>query len=404
MVTSHVVDRIAEFNADRSPAGVKLKYAKMAASPLAFLRGTAHLFYADLPAARSVFQSAPPVWVCGDLHWENFGSYKGEDRSVYFNINDFDEGLLAPCTWDLARFLTSVIVGAGAFDFDQLQAIALCEEFLTAYTNALVTGKAAAIQEATAIGIVDDHLKQLARRDRADQLDERTTKSGKEDKQDKQRQLKLIKGKTVAIPSTERAKIISWCDDWAATQPNPEFYTILDVLHRIAGNGSLGLDRYLILVEGKGHPDRHYLLDLKASRASALHPYCPLPQPTWSSEADRIVQIQTRAQESPPAILHAIQPTPETSYVLRELQPTADKIELTDHQGKFDQFLPLVATMGAVTAWDQLRSGGRSGSAIADELIAFGARSASWQPDLLDYASAYAAQVNADYKTFSQHQ
>ncbi|NJK53097.1 MAG: DUF2252 family protein, partial [Leptolyngbyaceae cyanobacterium SU_3_3] len=68
-----------------------------------FLRGSCHLFYEDLPTD-SRLDAAPHTWICGDLHLQNFGSYKGDDRLVYFDINDFDEAALAPCTWDWPAF------------------------------------------------------------------------------------------------------------------------------------------------------------------------------------------------------------------------------------------------------------------------------------------------------------
>jgi uncharacterized protein (DUF2252 family) len=52
------------------------------------------------------------------------------------------------------------------------------------------------------------------------------------------------------------------------TQPNPAFYEVLDVARRIAGTASLGIDRYVILIHGKGSPDRNYLLDLKQALPS----------------------------------------------------------------------------------------------------------------------------------------
>src|SRR5512139_648781 len=108
---SDVVERIRSFNQGRVQERLQLKYQRMAASCFAFFRGTCHLFYEDWPAGTPL-NSSPPVWICGDLHLENFGSYKGDDRLAYFDINDFDEGVLAPCTWDLARFLTSIFVAA----------------------------------------------------------------------------------------------------------------------------------------------------------------------------------------------------------------------------------------------------------------------------------------------------
>ena len=54
-------------NAGRDPERLKLKWAAMRGNPFVFLRGTCRLFYERLPQA-GVFKSAPPVWICGDLH------------------------------------------------------------------------------------------------------------------------------------------------------------------------------------------------------------------------------------------------------------------------------------------------------------------------------------------------
>ena len=106
-----VVQEILAFNAGRDPDRLGLKYRNMRASPFGFLRGTCHLFYRSLPVD-ALFDEAPPVWSCGDLHLQNFGSYKGDNRLVYFDLNDFDESLLAPASLDLVRFLCSVLVAA----------------------------------------------------------------------------------------------------------------------------------------------------------------------------------------------------------------------------------------------------------------------------------------------------
>src|SRR3954447_19743116 len=81
----------------------------MQADSFAFLRGTCHLFYEDWPST-SALNNAPAAWLCGDLHLENFGSYKGDNRLVYFDLNDFDEAALAPACWELVRMVTSIFV------------------------------------------------------------------------------------------------------------------------------------------------------------------------------------------------------------------------------------------------------------------------------------------------------
>ena len=133
------VSQIQSFNAGRDPERLAMKYRAMRASPFAFLRGTCHLFYDRLPRG-GVFKLAPLAWVCGDLHLENFGSYKGDNRLVYFDVNDFDESALAPASWDLVRFLTSLRVAADSLAVGEARAQALCQIFLDAYASSLVLG------------------------------------------------------------------------------------------------------------------------------------------------------------------------------------------------------------------------------------------------------------------------
>lgn len=233
----------------------------------------------------------------------------------------------------------------------------------------------------------------LKTRKRKDFLDERT------EIEDKQRSLKLIAGKTTPVTEPQRKMVTDAIDQIGSTEANSDFYKVLDVMHRIAGTGSLGLDRYVILVEGDGSPNQNYLLDLKTARSSSLRPYTPYPQPAWKTEAERITAIQDRFQESPPALLTPLM-IQNQSYVLRELQPTADRVNLETKDGKTKRLKRVIKTMAEVTAWGQMRSTGRQKSAIADDLIAFAATDKKWHPVLMDYARSYAVQVERDYQEF----
>lgn len=68
-----MVNEILAFNAGREHERLQLKFQKMRVDTFSFLRGTCHLFYSRL-AEIKLIKSAPIVWVCGDLHLENFGS------------------------------------------------------------------------------------------------------------------------------------------------------------------------------------------------------------------------------------------------------------------------------------------------------------------------------------------
>jgi uncharacterized protein (DUF2252 family) len=387
----NVVREIQTFNVGRDPERLQLKYRAMHDDPFAFLRGTCHLFYKRLPRA-GVLRSGPLAWVCGDLHLQNFGSYKGDNRLVYFDINDFDESALAPAIWDLVRFLASVWVYAGTRSWTTSRARDACRAFVDAYCSALLSGKAYWVERETAQGLVRDLLEGLRTREREAFLDARTVRKGRK------RQL-LVDGRhALRASGSQRATVTEFITAFAATQPNPDFYRVLDVARRVAGTGSLGLDRYAILVAGKGSPDGNYMLDLKKAMPSSLVPYVKGVQPAWKSEAHRVVALQRRGQAVAMAFLQPVY-VHRQSFVLRGLQPTEDRIALDRPGLTVPNLTQAIADMGQMVAWAHLRGAGRDGSAIADDLIDFGRRK-KWRESLLALSQESAAQVMRDCQTF----
>ena len=81
----------------------------MLASPFAFYRGTAALQAADMAREATTGQ---PITICGDAHVGNFGLYASPQRSMVFDLNDFDEAAYGPWEWDVKRFVTSVVIAA----------------------------------------------------------------------------------------------------------------------------------------------------------------------------------------------------------------------------------------------------------------------------------------------------
>lgn len=393
MNPNNIAARIDDFNRGRNPELLRRKYKALRSDPFRFMRGTCHLFYEDWPSDTPL-NAAPPAWSCGDLHLENFGCYKGDKRTVYFDINDFGDSILAPCTWDITRLLTSVLVSAdaGLLRLSPHHALTLCSVCLDAYGSELMKGYPRMVDRGDAVGLIKSMLKKLKHRDRGDFIDKKTTiKKGR-------RRLKIDDVHMMAMPEEERARVESSFKSWAATQQHPRFYKLLDMAYRIAGTGSLGLARYALLVEGRGSPDENFLLDVKLARPSALENYVKQPQPSWSNAAERTVAIQQRMQGVPPALLQVIKLAGKP-FVLRELQPTKDRISLKKCRRKHRRLERVIETMGRVTAWDQLRSSGRQGSASADALIEF-ATTPGWKEEVLDYARFYAAKVEADYLEF----
>ena len=384
-----VAAQIKGANAGRDPQRLQIKYRTMRGSPFAFLRGTCALFYARLPRG-GVFKTAPAVWACGDLHLENFGSYKADNRLAYFDITDFDESALAPASWDLVRLLTSLLVGATELQLSPTQARRGCQVLLGAYGAALGSGKAGWVERDTAEGRIRRLLEAVRDRKRAAFLDSRTVVRGA------RRVLRADGDKAFAASDAERSLVADFMRDFAKAQPDPEFYRFIDVARRIAGTGSLGIERYVILVGGKGSPDGNHLLDMKLAQPSALTGRLKLAQPQWKSDAHRIVDIQQRAQAASIAFLQPVM-VGERAFVLRGLQPSEDRVALArSAPGELEQ---MMASIGRIVAWSQLRSSGRQGSAIADELIDFGRRK-RWKAELLDASQECAAQVRTDAVTY----
>ncbi len=387
-----IVESIRACNRHREPERLGLKYAAMRGNAFAFLRGSCHLFYERLP--RSADARSPHTWICGDLHFENFGSYKADNRLVYFDINDFDEAVLAPAGWELVRMLASLRVGADVLGIGADDADHLCRAFLERYAASLAAAKAYWVERETSQGLVRQLLDDLRSRDRPAFLDRRT-KPGK-----KARVLNVDGQKALPVSDAQRAMVVAVVDAFARTQPDPKFYKVLDVARRIAGMGSLGIGRYVVLVRGKGSPDGNDLLDLKQALPSALEPRLKVAQPAWRDDSERVIGAQIRMQAVPAAFLHAVSVGGQP-YVLRGLQPSQDRVALAMAGHSVKQLALTTGTMADIVAWAQLRSAGRDGSATADELVDFAGRS-KWKAKLLDASEACASQVRHDALAFDR--
>ena len=394
--SSSIIDAIFSNNAGRDSVRLAMKYAKMTQNPFIFLRGACHLFYDALPDT-SLFQEAPLAWCCGDLHFENFGSYKGDNRQVYFDINDYDEAALAPVTWDIVRLLTSIQCGADALNATQAEALAVSQSCLDAYRSTLITGKPLWVERETSTGLVNALLTTLQSRERTTFLDKRTTR--------KAHRRSLIVDGVKALPASDAQKklVTEFMDQFATKQPNPKFFEVLDIGCRIAGTGSLGVERFVVLVEGKGSPDGNYLLDIKEAKPSAMAPHLArlgIKQPIWSDEASRVVSIQNRMQVVDHAFLHPVK-LGGLSCILKGLQPSEDRVSIGEWGKKLDRLKDVVSTMGRILAWDQLRASGRSGAASADELIAF-AQCGDWVVEMLDAATQMTLTTQHQWKEFTK--
>src|SRR4051812_18801249 len=108
-IVAILVDAFADL-IERDPRAFRGKFRKMAADPFAFYRGSAPLFYSDVERIDDpwVDDATSRVWIQGDLHAENYGTYMDSAGLLVFDVNDFDEAYLGHYTWDLQRMAASL--------------------------------------------------------------------------------------------------------------------------------------------------------------------------------------------------------------------------------------------------------------------------------------------------------
>ncbi len=113
---------------------VPVRHERMAASPFAFYRGAAVIMAADLASAP---RTELRVQVCGDAHLANFGAYASPERTLVFDINDFDETLPGPFEWDLKRLAASFEIASRGNGFDAADGDAVVTALVKSYCSTM---------------------------------------------------------------------------------------------------------------------------------------------------------------------------------------------------------------------------------------------------------------------------
>jgi len=391
-MTQRITREIIAHNTGRDPARLQLKFKHLRESPFAFFRGTNHLFLKQLPRSHPLFR-APGALICGDLHLENFGTYKGDNRLCYFDINDFDEACLAPFTVEIVRFLTGLYLAAPDFKLKGSDASILARSFLRGYQSAIESGKPRWLERSVADGAIRVLLRRAIRRTRTSLLDRYCRVRRR------QRAFRIDDVRMFAAKRAERKAIAGLCDGLQAEALKKSFFHMLDAARRVAGNGSLGIPRFMMLVTGRGSPDGNFLLDLKFADRSATARWAGLKQPDWKSEAERIVVLQGINQAISPALLSAVR-FEGRHFVLKELQPLLDRLDLEALSAKIRRLDRVVETMGSIAAWAHLRGCGRHGAAPVDVLQSY-VRNSRWHAQADALARASAANLSKAWIAYS---
>jgi uncharacterized protein (DUF2252 family) len=313
----------------RFPALLARKQARMSASPLAFLRGAAPLFYEMLAADPDLAGGpAGEGWIQGDAHLENFGAFSpaSEEAGVWkkghaiFQLNDFDEATRGAWRWDALRLTTSLLLAARELGQSGPTVLALCEALLDAHSQALFAATPLPpVPEAVALLV-----QKVDGRTRRKLLEDRTVASGSARHFVRgERYTDLAPEVAQAVPAALR----TFAERTAQSGgPKPEQLEILDVAFRIAGTGSLGSLRAAVLTRGKGGDDGGWLFDLKEQPGSSVDVLAP--RDAAGSRADEVEKAFRVCVEQPPRMLGTSR-LGDTDVLVRRLTPQEDKLSLT---------------------------------------------------------------------------
>ena len=296
--------------ARRNPELIRYKIARMAESPFAFFRGTFHLFARDVLDAGLVplplFNGGVELDLVGDIHGENYGTYKAADGVVHYDINDFDETTRGRFGLDVCRFAASTLLAA-ADRRDPLEAaVSAALAGLRAYVEAvrvcLKKGKLIDLDVSEKQPCDSAAVNDLVRAFAAVKRPQFITKLAVV--KDGNRQL-LRSVHFFNVDDAARAQALRLLADYRTRVPpdvsagHKDYYNVLDVCGRIAGIGSMGRLRYVLLLEGKGSgEDRNVLLEFKESRPSAYDVYRnrETGPEALAGRAERVAAVQRASQ------------------------------------------------------------------------------------------------------------
>ena len=273
-----VIKAIQQANASLSAAHRQAKYAKMAASPYRFFRGSNHLYWQDVwhDWRFALFGGWPntQTWLQGDAHAYNFGAYGHHDDQVRYGMDDFDDALIGDYQYDVWRLAISLVLDAR--ENAELSSKAVDKALKKLLEGYIETLSAYRDEErpiyAVTLDSAKDPLKSFMgkvadKQSRARMLEKWTTLDP-----DKGRQFAERPGKLANLPAdvaSQLRRIIEQEYQQTLQHPikesDPQHFFVKDTARRLdAGTGSLGVERYYVLIEGGAdHEHDDVILDIK---------------------------------------------------------------------------------------------------------------------------------------------
>jgi len=410
---------LKENSAGRVPALVPLRYGRMLASPFTFFRGSAILQAHDLATTPN---SGFTLQICGDCHLSNFGGFATPERSLIFDLNDFDETALGPWEWDLKRLVASFVVAARHLGHSDQAARSLVRDVVLSYQEQTTRYAEMSILDIWHEQITFESIAAQARTKEGKELVlraiERASKRTHEDllpkladQIDDHWQIRDTPPSVFHIQG--RNTLFSQDDDWMGVGDwlkviRPVYrnyrkslpsersavldnFEIQDVAFKVVGVGSVGT-RCLVMLLTDTH-NTPLFLQFKEATTSVISRYFEAPVP--KHDGQRVVEGQRLMQAATDAFLGwTAGPLGRPLYgrQLRDMKISAD-LELM----KYEVLRGYARLCGRVLSRAHAKAGGQ-----AIEISTYMGSSDRFAAALETYAIAYADQVEKDYDVFRQ--
>jgi uncharacterized protein (DUF2252 family) len=396
---------------EADPRAFRRKFRKMAQDPFSFYRGSACLFYADVAEMEDRYadERTSRVWIQGDLHAENYGTYLNDAGIIVFDVNDFDEAYLGHFTWDLKRMAASLAL----LGFTKALSDDTIRELIQAYGNAYA-GQVETFHHgeddeefrltlantdgALHAVLVEARLKsrwQMLEKITAVKDDDRAFKDGpgirRLDDDEREEVLASYEGYLETIPDQKRQHSVS--------------YEVKDVVGRTGfGIGSAGLPAYNLLVEGRSQAlENDVVLSMKQGNVAA---------PSRVVEDERITEYFEHPGHRTAISQRALQAHADPwlgwcelrgkGQVVQEISPYEADLDW-DHVSEPDEMEPLLRYLGCATA--KVHCVSDAGS--AEELVDFQTEEAieavldeDFASDLAEFGADYGERVREDHRLF----
>jgi uncharacterized protein (DUF2252 family) len=405
------VDLLESQAASRIADLLPVRYGRMLQSRFAFFRGAALLMASDLAVGR---QTGLTAQLCGDAHVSNFGLYASPERSLVFDINDFDETLPGPWEWDVKRLVTSIAIVAQENGFGRDERERVVRTCAQAYRDRMRTF--AAMRELDvwyAHTVVDEGIQAGVDQTYAREIRRTAAKARTRDSLQALSKLthvvdgrrRLASDPPLLIPIDE---LVGEADarlheehmgalfDAYRASLDPSRRTLVrrfryaDMARKVVGVGSVGTRAWVVLL--LGHDDQDPLLmQVKEAQPSVLERY--LGASGYANAAERVVEGERLMQASSDILLgwlHCVGPDGhEGDYYVRQLRDWKESVSLESRGPQ------LLADYGRSCAHVLARAHARSGDRVA--IAGYLGGSDAADVALSRFAEVYAQQNARDY-------